>query len=161
MAEVLADAPFQVGGTFDTGAWLIVMLNTFSRGDDAGRLDAGELQRLRQALADAPGRHALICLHHHPVPMGSRWLDGVALRNSDDLLAIVDAAPQVRAILWGHVHQASDRRRHDVRLMSTPSTCSQFLPGSDAFAVDARPPGYRWLDLNPDGSIDTRIVWLD
>ena len=69
--------------------------------------------------------------------------------------------PGLRAILWGHVHQASDRVRQGVRLLSTPSTCAQFLPGSATFAMDTRPPGYRWLDLHDDGRIETRIVWLE
>jgi Icc protein len=64
-------------------------------------------------------------------------------------------------MLWGHVHQASDHLRNGIRLMSTPSTCSQFRPNSDDFAVDERPPGYRWLELYPDGTIETEIRWLD
>jgi Icc protein len=45
-------------------------------------------------------------------------------------------------------------------MMSTPSTCFQFVPGRDDFAIDDRPPGYRWLHLYPDGRIDTRVVWV-
>ena len=44
--------------------------------------------------------------------------------------------------------------------MSTPSTCLQFLPNSDSFAVDSRPPGYRWVDLMANGRIDTEVVWV-
>jgi Icc protein len=64
-------------------------------------------------------------------------------------------------VLWGHVHQASDRTRGDVRFLSAPATCSQFLPSSDFFAIDSRPPGMRWLELHPDGRIDTTVVWLE
>jgi Icc protein len=46
-------------------------------------------------------------------------------------------------------------------MLSTPSTCSQFLPNSDDFGMDDRPPGYRWLHLYADGAIDTDVVWLD
>ena len=42
--------------------------------------------------------------------------------------------------------------RNGVRYLTTPSTCFQFLPAVDNFAVDTRPPGFRWLDLVPDGS---------
>ena len=92
--------------------------------------------------------------------MGSRWLDGVGLRNGNQLMEIVTATSNVRAVVWGHVHQASDRRRDGVRLISTPSTCSQFLPNSDAFALDSRPPGYRWIDLYADGTIETEVAWV-
>jgi Icc protein len=62
---------------------------------------------------------------------------------------------------WGHVHQSFDRRRHGVRLLGTPSTCAQFLPLSNEFAVDARPPAYRRLILRCDGTIETEVVWVE
>jgi Icc protein len=93
--------------------------------------------------------------------MGSRWLDGLGLRNADTFFEILDQFSQVRGVLWGHVHQASDRHRKGVRLMSSPSTCAQFLPNSDDFALDVRSPGFRWLDLNDNGRIDTEVVWLE
>jgi Icc protein len=66
----------------------------------------------------------------------------------------------VRAIVWGHVHQSYDALRKGVRLLATPSTCAQFLPNSDDFAVDRRPPGYRTLELRADGSLLTEVVWV-
>jgi Icc protein len=59
------------------------------------------------------------------------------------------------------VHQVHDTERNGVKLFSTPSTCAQFLPLSNSFAIDRRPPGYRWLDLNPDGTITTEVVWVE
>jgi len=67
----------------------------------------------------------------------------------------------VRGVLWGHVHQSLDRFIHGVRFMATPSTCAQFVPGSAEFAIDNRPPGYRFLELLPDGSIATEVCWLE
>ena len=100
-------------------------------------------------------------MHHQPLNMGSAWLDGVGLRDSQEFLSVLDASTNVRGVLWGHVHQASDRARGDVRFLSAPSTCSQFLPSSDFFAIDNRPPGMRWLTLHPNGRMDTEVVWLE
>ena len=161
MAMVLSEPPFQVGGELDAGNWRLVLLSSFRRGDDGGQLSAEELKRLGDELAAEHADHYAIFLHHQPVPTGSRWLDGVGLRNSDELLEIIDNSNRVRAVVWGHVHQASDRRRHGVRLLSTPSTCMQFLPNSDDFAVDTRPPGYRWMNLYANGRIDTQVDWLE
>jgi Icc protein len=47
-----------------------------------------------------------------------------------------------------------------VRVMTTPSTCVQFAPGSAKFAIDPRPPGYRRLTLHADGRIETEACWL-
>ena len=99
-------------------------------------------------------------MHHQPLPMGSAWLDGVGLRDADEFLACLDRHRHVRGVVWGHVHQASDRTRNGVRFLSTPSTCAQFLPDSDAFALDILPPGSRWLVLEADGGVDTEIDWL-
>jgi Icc protein len=161
MNRVLNDAPFQVNGSYQANGWSLIMLNSFAHGGDAGHLEQTELDRLSATLHEYSTLHTIVCLHHHPVPMGSRWLDGVALSNPQDLLDIVDARPNVHGILWGHVHQASDRQRNHIRLMSTPSTCSQFLPNSDNFMMDTLPPGFRWLDLHPDGTIDSEVTWLD
>jgi len=42
-------------------------------------------------------------------------------------------------------------------MLASPSTSVQFLPDSDEFSVDTRPPGYRWLNLHPDGTIETGV----
>jgi Icc protein len=84
----------------------------------------------------------------------------MAVDNADEFFAIIDRHPQVRGILWGHVHQQFDRMRGNVKLMATPSTCVQFLPKSTTFAVDEAAPGYRWLSLFEDGSIETGVERL-
>lgn len=160
MQEILNDGPFQYCGQAVHDPWALVMLSTVVSNDDGGVLKSRELERLEQALDGTTATHVLVALHHHPVPMGSRWLDSVALRNAPEFFAIVDRYPAVRAIVWGHVHQTFDRQRGGVRLMSTPSTCAQFRPGSDSFALDTRPPGFRWIDLQPDGRIESTVVWV-
>jgi 3',5'-cyclic-AMP phosphodiesterase len=161
MRRELDCAPFIVCGTVDLGLWRIVLLDSVIPGSAAGRLSAQTLATLQSALAGAPQRHALVCLHHHPVPMGSRWLDRVGLENADEFFDVIDRHPNVRGIVWGHVHQSYDALRNGVRLLATPSTCAQFLPRSEQFAIDRRPPGYRTLELKADGSILTDLVWVE
>jgi Icc protein len=158
LSRELAAAPFQVGGHADFGAWRIVMLDSSVPGQAEGRLGEEELLRLEAALVSAGERHVLVCLHHHPVPQGSRWLDSVSLANAAEFFAVTDRFPCVRAVAWGHVHQAFEGRRHGVRLFGTPSTCAQFLPGSEQFALDPQPPGYRRFTLRADGSIDSAVL---
>lgn len=157
----LARTPFVLDPHVDLEGWRIVLLDSVKPGAAAGRLAPPALTALEESLGSAGDRHVMICLHHQPVSMQSRWLDGVGLENADAFFAIVDRCPQVRAIAWGHVHQAWDGERRGVRLLSTPATCAQFLPQSDDFAVDTRPPAYRILDLAPDGTVATEVVWLD
>jgi Icc protein len=158
MRRELGAAPFRIGGHHDLGAWRIVMLDSCVPGQAHGRLGESELKRLEATLAGAGDRHVLIGLHHHPVRLGSGWLDAVGLKNAADLFALTDRYAQVRAMVWGHVHQSFDTRRKGVRLLSAPSTCAQFLPHADEFALDPAPPGYRRLTLRADGAIDTEVV---
>src|SRR5215469_10774250 len=157
----LAEPPFVLGGHVDLGRWRIVLLDTCLPGSASGRLSPESLRALDAALAGAGKRHCMVCLHHHPVPMASRWLDRVGLENAPEFLATVDRHQNVRAIVWGHVHQAHDALRKGVRLLATPSTCAQFLPNSDDFALDVRPPAYRTIELRPDGSLLTEVVWVE
>jgi len=160
----LLTTPFEHGGHRDFGAWRIVMLDSQLAGETSGALAPRELARLDAALAaasDAAPRHALVVLHHHPVPMHSAWLDTIGLDNRDEFFAVIDRhAAIVRGVLWGHVHQEFDAERNRVRLLGTPSTCVQFAPQRDDFALDTRPPAFRSLALHNDGRIDSRVHWV-
>lgn len=161
MDEILSAKPFQFCGSTRIDNWSLILLNTFLTGEDAGGLGEQRLEALSAALHEHRSQHVLVCMHHQPLNMGSSWLDGVGLRDAPEFLRIVDANNNVKGVLWGHVHQASDRTRGNIRFMSAPSTCSQFLPSSDFFAIDTRPPGMRWLTLYPDGALETKVVWLE
>jgi len=135
------------------GAWQFVLLDSLVEGKVYGELAAQELLVLEMALSERPDLHTLVCLHHHPVSIGSRWLDNIALKNSPEFMAILARHANVKAVLWGHIHQQIDRQLAGIQLMASPSTCIQFLPGSQGFAVDNIAPGYRILRLFADGTI--------
>lgn len=160
MLKNLQTAPFQLNGIARWDGWFGVMLDSYLSGRASGRLSRASLEQLDAALKQHADLHGIVCLHHHPVSMDSRWLDQVGLTNADEFFGVLDRHKNVRAILWGHVHQIYDGTRNGVRLLSAPSTCAQFLPKSDNFAIDQRPPGYRWLELQADGSIATEVVWV-
>lgn len=157
----LAGPPFVHEFAMRRGGWLFVMLDSTVPGQDRGHLAATELARLDAALAQHRDAHALVCLHHHPVAHDSAWLDELMAGNADELFAVLDRHANVRGLAWGHTHQPLDGRHGPIRLMGTPSTCMQFAQRSPEFAVDSRPPGYRWMRLDDDGGLDTGIEWVD
>jgi Icc protein len=69
----------------------------------------------------------------------------------------VRSAPECRALVFGHIHQEYALGRGHYQILGAPSTCVQFLPGSEEFAIDTSPPGYRELLLHPDGRLETSI----
>ena len=142
------------------GGWHFVFIDSTIPGSEGSHLSEERLQSLDGLLSAAPDTHTLVCMHHQPVAMGSRWLDTMALDNPEPFFAVIDRHPQIRGILWGHVHQEFTGMRNGVQLISTPSTCIQFMPHSSEFAVDMVSPGYRWLLLQPDGRIETGVERL-
>jgi 3',5'-cyclic-AMP phosphodiesterase len=160
MAQELAAPPFLYCGDHGLGRWRLVMLSTWDGDRGGGRLSPAELERFRLAVEASREPHVLVVLHHHPLPIGS-WLDKVALDNADEFLAVADSCARIRAVLWGHVHQSWEKQRRGVRMIATPSTCFQFLPGALRSDVDPRfGPGWRRLELLPDGRIVSRVGWL-
>lgn len=156
MQEVAQDGEL-MAPILDIGTWRVVMLDTLVPGSVFGMLRREQLELLERTLQEAPQRHHLICLHHHPVTIGSRWMDAIGLHNREALFEIVDRYPNVRALLWGHIHQEFDDWRDDVRLLASPSTGVQFTAGSESFQVDRLAPGYRWLRLHADGQLETGV----
>ena len=96
-------------------------------------------------------------LHHQPVLVGSKWIDQYIVRNADAFFGVLDRFTNVKAVVWGHVHQDFSGKRKSVDLFATPSTCVQFKPLCDDFTVDTLMPGYRWFDLKDDGTLTTGI----
>jgi Icc protein len=141
-----------------TPYWQLVLLNSQVEGEVFGNLADNQFELLERALTERPDLHTLISLHHHPIPMESGWMDKVGLKNGEKLMDIARKYPQVKCILWGHVHQESDRIVDGIRMLSTPSTCVQFTPKSINFNIDMLAPGYRRLQLNHNGSIETEIL---
>lgn len=157
LRRVLQGGRVTSDGHYQTGDWQFVMLDSTVPGRDFGHLAEAELDLLDRSLTADPRRHAVVCLHHHPVAVGSRWIDGIGVDNADQFFAILDRHPQVRAVVWGHIHQDYSGSRRGVQLLASPSTCIQFKPGQRDFALDDAPPGYRWLELYPDGRIVTGV----
>jgi len=159
MHEMLSDEPFLFCAVQQFSNWCFIGVDSCVAESAGGRLADAEFDRLREALA-AGHEHVAVCLHHPPVRLGSRWLDGVGLANGEEFLAKMNAAGNVRLVLFGHAHQAYDDMHGDVRVIGTPSTCRQFRPLSDEFSLDDKPPAYRRLTLKTDGSVNTELVWL-
>ncbi|MCE9677596.1 3',5'-cyclic-AMP phosphodiesterase [Shewanella sp. AS1] len=143
------------------GNWQIIMLDSTVRGKPGGHLSEKEFELIEAAIVAEPDRHLLLVMHHNPILVECQWLDQHCMDNGADFIARMSKYPQVKGMLWGHVHQRLDKTQQteygQIALMATPSTCIQFKPKSAYFALDAQQPGYRLLELKPDGSILTNV----
>lgn len=161
MRESLADPPFEYCAIATYGNWLFAGIDSCIPGHTGGRVADSDFERLHAAIEDSPAEHALVYLHHPPVELGSAWLDRVGLENGPECLREFARTGHVRAVLFGHAHQAYDNTHNGIHVLGTPSTCRQFRPSSAVYATDDQPPAYRLLELSDDGVLDTRLVWVD
>lgn len=147
--------PARTAGVVTLGRWRLHLLDSRVPGRIGGRLGRPQLERLARELTDAP---SLIAVHHPPVAVGTPWIDALGLDDGDALCALLRRRSAVRGVVAGHVHQAVDRHVDGWRLLTTPATWRQFLPGSVGHAEDSRrAPGYRVLRLHPDGRLASRL----
>jgi len=144
----------------EIGAWRLLGLDSHVNGETYGALSTESLDRLVSQLDDDADRPTLLFMHHHPVAVGSAWVDAIGLRQSDALAAVLARYPNIRGLFCGHIHQAFQGEFAGVTFHSTPSTAIQFAPGTEKMQFDLRPPGFRVIELC-DGRFETRVIRLD
>jgi len=160
MRDALSTPPFQYCDSTQRGNWLIIGIDSCVHDNAAGHVADEELRRIDQLVGATTAEHVLVCLHHPPLPMGSKWLDTVGIDNAAEFIASIAKSGKVRGTLFGHVHQSFDRVHQSIHVIGTPSTCRQFEIGSDEFALDDNPPAYRRICLHSDGTIESELIWL-
>ena len=161
LGRVLAGGDIRIDKSARTQGWHLLLLDTSLTGSTAGRLGEDELAFLQSALANRPTLPTLVALHHHPLPIGSEWLDALGLENPERLFEILDRHPQVRVVVFGHIHAPVDATRGGVRYLGAPSTCVQFDHRAGVSRIDPAPPAYRWLRLWADGRTETGLEWVN
>jgi len=158
LAENYQGSPVNNVEVTEHGDWQIIRLNTTLPGTPAGRIKDDNLVELEQILSQDSGRLRLIALHHQPVPVNSPWSDKYRLQEPEGFLRLIDQCEDVKAVVWGHVHQDFVEDRNGIKLMSGPSAARNGVPGMPNFIADTTGPACRWLELGADGSVATGII---
>jgi len=145
----------------DLGVWRALLLDTQVCGREGGELGLERLAALDARLA-GDDRPTLVFMHHPPLPVGTAWLDEIGLADAEAFWRLLAPHRQVRAVCFGHIHQAYEGIRalagRRVAVYGCPASSDQFLPGATTFALDeAARPGYRLYDLRP-GALETRVA---
>ena len=160
MRQALAAPPFHYCDTLESGNWLVCPVDSCSTGQAGGRVSSEEMACLDTTIEAATAKHVMVAVHHPPVMLGSRWLDSVGMQNGDEFLQRISRTGKVRLVVFGHAHQAFEAEYANIKIVGTPSTCRQFRPGSEKFAVDENPPAYRRISLYTDGRFEHELVWV-
>ena len=142
----------------DHGNWQIIRLNSCLPGKPHGELGVSTLSELEMVLNQDIGRPRLLAVHHQPLEVGSPWIDKYRMFAPDAFLELIDLYEDIKAVVWGHVHQSFYQRRKGIAMLGGPSSAINSLPGVLKFAPDPAGPAFRWLRLKADGTIKTGIV---
>lgn len=146
-------------GPIDVTNWTIVPLDTHREDQVSGEVSDENLMQLQRSLESA-NEHVIVVGHHPLHNVEVAWLDEHRVNNATEVLSILELTSQVKAYICGHVHLESLMFHGSLKLWTTPSTCWQFASDVDTFELSPLAPGWRWLELNADGSIDSRVERL-
>jgi len=159
--KYLSKAPFSTSEQLLTEYWQILMLNSHVPGKVHGSLSQNELDWLTSCLESNADLPTLVFTHHHPVPVGSAWLDKIGIDNGQDLVDILSEHEQVKLCGFGHVHQSTALNHKNVVYRSVPSTCVQFKKHSADFSATEEKPGYNVYHCDEQGGIKVESFRVD
>lgn len=161
MADILPPLGLLCPQVFSLGVWQVICLDSRKAGRTEGELGLVRRTALRHLLDATPQVPTLVAIHHPLTAVGTPWMDVYALQDGAELLADLADYPQVRGVIYGHIHQAHYRRHAHFELWGTPSTCVQFVPGSQRFMLDKQVgPCACWLTLAATGELATELFTL-
>jgi Icc protein len=137
--------------------WCCILLDSSEDHAIAGSFSSETLNYLDEALQRQHDKFVIVALHHNPIAIGCQWLDQHMLRNNDAFLKILAQHHNIKIVLHGHVHQEAAYQHQGIDYFACPATSLQFEPHCNDFSIDRKNPGYRWLDLYPDGTFYTEV----
>ncbi|MEU6984061.1 metallophosphoesterase [Streptomyces sp. NPDC046324] len=158
-----APDPGPVNRIHHVGGVAVLMCDSTIPGRDEGRLDAATLDWIDTRLAALPrDTPALIAFHQPPVALHHPLPDAGMLEEPGQLAALLDAHPQVVAVLTGHAHTAAASTFAGRPLIVGPAvTWTLRMPWEGDRPADRdQPPGLAFHVLGDDRRLTThyRVV---
>lgn len=149
------------------GLWHLLFLDSSRPLHGEGYLTTEKLDALAHRLKQLPAEaHAMIFLHHHPLPIGSAWMDKMGLQQPEQLWQVLSQFPQVKAVAFGHIHDefvsaVTNQQGKNIAVYGTPATCVQLTHHETRLGFKHAKPGWRELNLYADGRITTQVHYLE
>ncbi len=137
--------------SFPAGPWLCLGLDTHVPGAVPGRIEADQIEWIRQQIALLNPARVALFMHHPPVDVGSVWMDSIGLSGKELVKELCEAEDRIQLICCGHVHHQFSSQLGNARVFATPSTGIQFSPEGSVPTFVAAPPGYRIIELTAEG----------
>lgn len=145
---------------FEFHGWLIYIIDTSVYPNDNGELSQDQILIFEHIIQQNKHLPSVIFMHHHPVLVNSSWIDKMILKDADNFNKIIKSNPQIKAVLFGHIHQAFETMINGTFYGSAPATCYQVKPNTEKFTIETINAGYRLIELE-DNKFSSEVVWVE
>ena len=132
--------------------WEIITTDSTQTGKTSGFLSTDNINKLDNDLANSNAKFIIVMLHHPFVDMNSSWDDSLSLKNPKDLIKILSKYKNIKAVLFGHAHEAKEFNEFDFKVISCPSTACQF--------TDEKRIGFNHYQLSDNGDVNYYTQWI-
>lgn len=148
--------------------WGFVFVNSQVEGHSHGLVAADELIDLEKNINDLGDCPILVALHHTPSTVCPSF--GCQLENSNEFTRLLNKHSNIKGVVAGHTHTASEIDAGGHIQFTTPSTfarathaqAGESVDRDDFWAshsLDGSLQGFRILDLLPGGGISSEVHW--
>lgn len=145
---------------FDFSNWFFYVIDTSHYPEDGGRLSNKQFTNFDKSLNENKNKPTIVFMHHHPLEINSLWMDKMILKEKNEFNQIIKRNPEVKAVLFGHIHQVFEKLINSTFYGSAPSTSFQVLPNCEMFALERLAPGYRLIELEGN-KFSSRVVRVE
>jgi len=142
--------------------WQVIGLDSAHPGKFpySGLLGKPQLDVLAQRL-EGDQRPAILVLHHPALLFADTWIKEAIIDDSREFERLVMQCPHIKAVSWGHIHQAVTIEHLERLWLSNPSTSVQYNILAEQFALDRQKRvGYRALLCETNGRLTTDVHWV-
>ena len=157
---------FHCANTMRMRNWGFVFANSQVEGHSHGYVNLIELEKNISDLGDHP---ILVALHHTPSNVCPSF--GCQLKNSSEFTILLQKYSNIKGVIAGHTHIASEVDAGGHIQFTTPSTFAHTTHAQlgesvdhddfwDSHSLDGSLQGFRILDLSPEGIISSEVLWL-
>ena len=144
----------------EIGNFLLYFIDSTLYRRDEGAFSEEQLIRFENKLKQNKNKPVLVFMHHHPMKIDSPWKDAMMLINYEKFNSVVERNPQIKAVLYGHIHQVFESNINGTFYGSVPSTSYQIHPKTEVFTMDTESTGYRIIELNEE-TFTSKVVRVE
>ena len=149
--------------------WGFLFVNSQVESHSHGCVSSTEISEIKKYIAEFGNHPILVALHHTPSNVCPS--SGCKLLNSVEFTTLLNSHRNIKGVIAGHTHNASEINTEGHVQFTTPSTFAhvshaQFGEPVDhedfwaSHSLDGSIQGFRILDLFPDGTIRSEVHWI-